>query len=250
MRRALFFILLMTLNCKPTVRDSNTADAVVRGPAGSMDVSVSTSGVLSLVPGEGERITRVNSVSATMEAVKEPVVVSSSPVPIGTIDIVEAEYELDATSSCKRRFTHGAVPDCEILVGVAGSQPDSKVHSVSQVVTPVVDLVCAAHSGYETKVWQKQFQVSLTGPEKVLMGFREVKYTVLASYGKIFVGSNPANRFDSGSTFLTVKTVQDIDAAVAITVEGKEFQIPRTTFTWTDSASARKAATPCEYTPL
>ena len=250
MRRALFIVLLTPLSCKPTsTPESYTLDAA-RGPAGSMDFTVSASGIMTFVPGEGEKLTKVDSVAATMTVVKDPVVPSLTPVPIGTITLGKVAYELNGNSSCTRDFVMEMIPQCKTTTTAADTvvaqTAASTAPAVTQVATPLADMACGAHSGYQTKIWQKQFKVSLSGSEKDLAAIKEVKYTVWSSYAKTFTGSSAANKFDSGSLFLTPVTSWDIDPAIAVLNDGKEFPIPKATLTWTDDTPNKKAATPCE----
>ena len=246
MRSALFIMLLTPLSCKPTSTESYTMDAV-RGPAGSMDFTVSPSGVMTLVPGVGEKLTRVDSVGATMAAVKVPVVASTTPVPIGTITLGKIAYELDSKSTCTRDFAKQMRPQCKNdPAAVDNVIAQTTTLAVTQVAMPLPDMACEAHGGYQTKIWQKQFKVSLTGTDKDLESIKEVKYTVWSKYGKTFTGTNGANRFDSGSTFLTTVTSWEIDAAIAVMNDGKEYPISKATLTWTDDTPNKKAATPCE----
>ena len=245
MRTALFIVLLTSMSCKPTAPESFTSDAVVRGPAGSMDFTVTASGVMTLVPGVGEKLTKVDSVAATMTVVKEAVVPSTTPVAIGAINLGKVVYELDG-SACSRDFLLEIKPMCTKSTEQASAQTASAAPAVTQIATPLADMVCGAHSGYKTKIWQKQFRVALTGADKELAGIKEVKYTVWHSYGKTFVGSSAANKFDSGSTFLTPVTAWNIDAATAVMTDGKEFPIPQAAISWIDDVPNKKAATPCE----
>jgi hypothetical protein len=247
MRTAMFIVLLTLSSCKPGSPESYTMDAV-RGPAGSMDFTVSPSGVMTLVPGVGEKLTRVDSVAATMAAVKVPVVASTTPVPIGTITLGKIAYELDGKSTCTRDFAMEVMPQCKnapIADDKVLAQAATAV-SVTQVAMPLADMACAAHGGYQTKIWQKQFKVFLAGSDKDLAAIKEVKYTVWRSYGKTFTGTSAADKFDSGSTFSTPVTSWDIDPAIVVLNDGKEYPIPKATLTWADVTPNKKAATPCE----
>ena len=234
------------MSCKPAVTESYTSNSIARGPAGSMDFTVSSSGVMALVPGVGEKITKVDSVGATMAVVKEPVVASTTPVPIGKISLGKVVYELDGKSSCTRDFVMEMMPICNKSADPSLAQTSNSTPAVTQVATPLPDMVCAAYGGYQTKIWQKQFRVTLAGSEKDLANIKEVRYTVWHSYGKTFTATNLANKFDAGSSFATPITSWNIESAIGINVDGKEFPIAEATLTWTDDVLNKKAGTPCE----
>lgn len=237
------------LNSTPSASVSNAEPSVSNG---LFTFSAVADGSVRVRPSDSaSSITRVDGIGASMSLNSAAVTPARTAVEIGTVEYTSFKYQLDGNRNCE--WSSGMLlPRCATQasqvaqVDQSSSTAAEGAPNVSQSPTALEGMSCGAHYQYQTKIWQKQFRVGLTGDSGELDKIREVRYTIHSSYRKTYVGSNRADNFDAGATFLTPVTAWDVDEAVVVTKTGSQFTLGRGRLSWSDNDPAKKAAASCE----
>lgn len=249
-------MLVTGVACKPTAPAATVSNSEPSVSNGLFTFSTVADGSVRVRPVDtSSSITKVETIGASMAVKSETITPSKNAVEIGSVSYTKFKYQLNGSRNCE--WTTGMLlPGCTNAASTKVAQDSSSAEpaastpseppNVTQSPNPLSGMTCGAHYQHQTKIWQKQFRVALTGAEAELDKIKEVRYTVDRAYGKTFVATNRADNFDAGSTFLTPVTSWDVDEAIVITKDGSQITLKWARLSWTDSDPEKKAGASCE----
>lgn len=258
-------------SCKPTQVESTThADGTPVDTANAaVTPNLDGSLRLSTESASDKAITGVTNVEAVgaMRTGTSPTL--DAPIEAGTLTITKATFQVNSVSDCTKDFSASGPATC-VSPNVAppsapppnptptfdpgqaaaaptpGPVPTPTANDIKQEIVLHPGIVCG--SWYGKQVWQKAFDVRLTGKAQHLDQVASVNYSVFAAYPESgrHTNTDRAKAFALGKRFLTPATGWSIGIATAKLKDGAELTLAKAQLDWDRGEDpTRPAGEPC-----